>query len=446
MKGEGTARVHIVGIGDDGPRSLSARAAALVEEAELLVGGERHLSFFPAHRGERLAIKANLAEVARTLDEGLGQGRRAVVLASGDPNFFGIAHYLVSKLPPEAVEIHPNVSAMQLAFAHIKVNWDDAALLSVHGRPVADVVEAARRHAKVGLFTDDVRTPAAVARVLLAAGVPNRRAFVCENLGGEAERVTATDLLTLPGQAFSPLNVLILLEETPGGAAPAAAPAAGARPAGERTLGIPDAAFAQRTPKRGLITKWEVRVVSLARLGLRPDSTVWDIGACTGSVSIEAARLCPAGHVFAVERNEEDMANLRENVARFGAGNVTVLRATAPEGLDAFPDPDAVFIGGTGRRMAEVLAVAAARLRPGGRIVLNLATLDNLAEARAALRQQGLEHEVTMLNVARSRLIGKEEPLMHLESYDPVFIMAAWRPGEGEGPPGAERITEGTAL
>ena len=144
-----------------------------------------------------------------------------------------------------------------------------------------------------------------------------------------------------------------------------------------------------------------MRILSLARLEIRPDSVVWDIGAGSGSVSIEAARLAPRGRVFAVEKNAEDVEIVRANVARFGVPHVTVLHARAPEGLDGLPDPDAVFVGGSGGGLREILGIAAKRLRPGGRIVVNAITLDTLHEAVTAYRALGLAHDATLVSIAR---------------------------------------------
>lgn len=200
------------------------------------------------------------------------------------------------------------------------------------------------------------------------------------------------------------------------------------------TLGVPDDQFAQRTPKRGLITKMEVRVVSLARLALRPGDTVWDIGTATASVAIEAARLVAPGRVYAIEKNAEDVAIARQNVARFGAGNVTVVHGLAPAGLEDWPDPDAVFIGGSAGTMADLVRLAVARLRPGGRLVANVATVENLHECVSTLRGCGWHTDLVLLQVARSRPILN---LTRFESFDPVYIVtgtaAAPAPAEGEG-------------
>lgn len=193
------------------------------------------------------------------------------------------------------------------------------------------------------------------------------------------------------------------------------------------TLGVPDSRFEQRTPKRGLITKMEVRVVSLAKLNLKPGDTVWDIGTATASVAIEAARLVAPGPVYAIEKNEEDVGIARRNVERFGAANVTVVHGKAPAGLDQWPDPDAVFIGGSSGSMAALVKLAVARLRPGGRVVANAATIENLHECVTALKECGWHADIVLMQVARSKPILN---LTRFESFDPVYIVT----GTAEAP------------
>jgi precorrin-6Y C5,15-methyltransferase (decarboxylating) len=168
-------------------------------------------------------------------------------------------------------------------------------------------------------------------------------------------------------------------------------------------------------------------VLSLSRLVLRADSVVWDIGAGSGSVGIEAARLVSRGRVFAVEKNAEDVEIVRANVEKFGVPHVTVLHATAPDRLDELPDPDAVFVGGSGGKLGEILSLAAARLKAHGRIVVNAVTLETLHETVAVFRELGLEHEAILVSIARSRpLLG----MMSFEALNPVYIVTAWR-GDG---------------
>ena len=167
-----------------------------------------------------------------------------------------------------------------------------------------------------------------------------------------------------------------------------------------------------------------MRVIALSKLRLRPDSVVWDIGGGAGSVTIEAALLAPKGAVYVVERNDEDCENIRENIKKFGTGNVTLLQGNAPEGLDAWPNPDAVFVGGSGGRMGEIVAESCRRLQPEGRIVVDVATIENLSEAHEQVKAQGFETELTLVSVARSKkIVG----LTRFDALNPVFIITGWR-------------------
>lgn len=417
--------IYIVGIGNEGRESLSPVALALVEKADLLIGGERQLEFFPEHRAEKMVVKSNLKELVARLQEEKA-AKQIVVLASGDPNFYGIAKYLLGKLPKGEIEIIPNVSAMQWAFARIKESWDDAAFLSVHGRTLDRLCDVVRTNSKIGLFTDEEHSPAVIAKTLLQAGITNYRAYVCEELCGARERVTETSLEALAEMETSPLNTLILIREAGADTPSSGSPVTGHRSPG-LPLGIPEEEFHHRKPKKGLITKAEVRVLSLAKMRVQEESIVWDIGAGSGSVAIEAALIARKGAVYAIEKNEEDAELVKLNIEKFGTPNVTILRATAPDGLEAFPDPDAVFVGGSGGFMREILTVSGRRLRQGGRIVVNAITLENLSEAYTALKELGWEIEITLVNVARSKELLE---MLAFEALNPIYIITAKRPGE----------------
>ena len=198
-------------------------------------------------------------------------------------------------------------------------------------------------------------------------------------------------------------------------------------PDNTRVLGIPENRFKRRNPGKSLITKLEVRAVSIAMLGLTENSIVWDIGAGTGAVSIEASSLARCGRVFAVEKNAEDISIIKENIRRFSRNNIEVIHAYAPGGMERLPDPDAVFIGGTGGKIAEMLKLVCGKLRAEGRIVANVATLENLQAVCSELGKNGFSFEATLLNIARSREISD---LTRLEPLNPVFVVTGQRKGE----------------
>ena len=192
-----------------------------------------------------------------------------------------------------------------------------------------------------------------------------------------------------------------------------------------RALGLPDQAFEQRTPLKGQITKREVRAVALYSMGLRPDSLVWDIGAGTGSISVEAGLIASQGRVYAIERDQESLPLLEENIARWAASNIQVVAGEAPQALAELPDPDSVFIGGSGGNLELVIDAAAGRLNPGGHLVINLAVLERTQSAYHRLKALGLTAEMVMVHAAR----GKEMPgdTVRLESLNPVFVLTGTR-------------------
>ncbi|UQZ85786.1 Precorrin-6Y C(5,15)-methyltransferase [decarboxylating] [Paenibacillus konkukensis] len=396
----------VIGIGDNGQEGLLPQYAKWVYESDVLVGGERQLQFFPDYMGRTIVIKGGLSELAAKLKAEAEQGRSVVVLASGDPLFYGIGGYLSSKLD---VEVYPSPSSVQVAFARMGQSWQDAYITSVHGRSIKGLAQRIDGKPKVALLTDETNHPGAIARYLLSFGMTEYRAFVAENLDGEGERTGWYDLTELAEQQFSPLNVLILS-------------AAGGKGPGTRdALGIEDDRFIQRKPDKGLITKKEIRVLSLAQLQLQEDSVVWDIGTCTGSVAIEAAKIARYGQVYAIEKNEADLQNCIDNMHRFRT-DITAVQGRAPQGLEAFPDPDAVFIGGSGGEMKELLHACCTRLKPGGRIVLNAATIENLYEANKAFAEEGFATSITLAQIARSKPI---LDLTRFEGLNPIYIITA---------------------
>ncbi|MCF6095266.1 precorrin-6y C5,15-methyltransferase (decarboxylating) subunit CbiE [Microaerobacter geothermalis] len=394
--------MKVIGIGDNGKESLLPLYQKWIEESELLVGGERHLGFFPEYRGEKLAIKGGLAGLVERLHK---ESKKTVILASGDPLFYGIGGYLSKKLK---VEIYPNLSSLQLAFARMGESWQDAYFTSVHGKSMKGLAQRIDGKDKIALLTDTENNPNAIANYMLSFGMTEYRAFIGENLNSERERVGWYSLSEMADQRFSDLNVVILKKEKDGPYWP---------------IGIEDEEFSQRKPDKGLITKREIRVLSLGNLNLKPESIVWDIGACTGSIAIEAARIARYGEVYAIEKNERDIQNCYENMHKFRT-DFMVIHGKAPAGLERFADPDAVFIGGTGGEMRELLHICCSRLKVGGRIVLNAATMETLNEAARVFEMEGFETQITLAQLSRSKSILN---MKRFEALNPVFIITARR-------------------
>ena len=398
-------KIYVVGAGVAGQEGFARRVLDLIGRAEILMGGERQLDLFPDFPGEKVAIGSNLGEVVERLKKA---DRQAVVLASGDPLFFGIGRYLLRNLPEAELEFVPNVSSVQYAFAKIKEPWDDAVFVSAHGRGLKGAVDRIVANDKAAVLTDEENTPKAIAAELIERGRAGYAAWLCENLGTAQERIIATDVKGLLEIEAAPLNVLLLIKEY--------------EAAGDEyvpTLGIPDEEFAS---VKKLITKEEIRVVTLAKLKLRHDMTLWDLGAGSGSVSIEADHLLPNGRIFAVERNPQCVEFIKENLNKFNARHITLVEGEAPACLETLPDPDRVFVGGSGGNLWEILDAVDARLPAEGRVVINAVTLDTLTAATEFFDNAGYQVEVTTVNIARTRPLTDYKMF---EAYNPVYIIAA---------------------
>ena len=408
-------KVQIVGIGDDGVEGMTAQARRLVEAADVLVGPESCATLVPESLRGRLVAAASLEELVERI-EAAGP-KRVVVLASGDPLFYGTARYVCSKLGKDRFEVVPHVSSMQLAFARVKESWEDAFLANLSGPSIERVIDRVRSSETAGLFTSDQWPAPAVARALLDEGIDAFQAYVCENLGSPDERVTQGSLADIAKDSFASPNVMILVRKAKVADKPGQV--------GTRLFGNPDECFLQSRPKRGLLTPAEVRSLALAELQLTPASEVWDVGAGSGSVGLEAARIAREGRVHAIEMDPDDHALIRENAARFGVMNLNPVLGRAPEAWASLPDPDAIYVGGSGRDVAMLVEQAWQRLKPGGRLVTACNSIENLAAVHSLLRSQSSDAAYWMVNIAR----GIEQlDRIRFEAINPIFLLAATKP------------------
>jgi precorrin-6Y C5,15-methyltransferase (decarboxylating) len=408
-------KVHIVGIGDDGVEGMTAQARRLVEAADVLVGPESCATLVPAAIRGRLVSAANLEELVERIEA--AGSKRVVVLASGDPLFYGTARYVCSKLGKDRFEVVPHVSSMQLAFARVKESWEDAFLANLSGQSIERVIDRVRSSETAGLFTSDQWPAPAVARALLDEGIDAFQAYVCENLGSPDERVTQGSLADIAKDSFASPNVMILVRKAKVADKPGQV--------GTRLFGNPDECFLQSRPKRGLLTPAEVRSLALAELQLTPASEVWDVGAGSGSVGLEAARIAREGRVHAIEMDPDDHALIRENAARFGVMNLNPVLGRAPEAWASLPDPDAIYVGGSGRDVAMLVEQAWQRLKPGGRLVTACNSIENLAAVHSLLRSRSSDAAYWMVNIAR----GIEQlDRIRFEAINPIFLIAATKP------------------
>ncbi len=400
--------IYLIGAGFTGWDGFPAKALDIIGKADIMIGHQRHLEIFPDFTGE----KRELGELPELIEFLKKTDQCVVLLASGDPTFFGISRFLLRNLPKERIEIFPNVTSMQYAFARIKEPWDDGIFVSVHGRGMRQAVDKIISAEKACILTDKTNTPAAIARELIERGAEGYEAWLCEDLGMASEKFTKTTVRGLLEMAASELNILILIRTYE--------PNLVHYP----LIGIDDDEF--HTTKK-LITKQEVRAVTLAKLQLQDDLVLWDIGAGSCSVSIEASNLMPGGRIFAVEKNQQCILFINENLKKFCARNIKLIEAFAPDGLDDLPDPDRVFIGGAGGKLDEIIDIISQRLRPDGVVVINAVTLDTLTRAVEFLEDHGFTIEATCINVAKTRNLTEYKMF---EAQNPVYVISARKGGE----------------
>ncbi len=419
-------KCRILGVLDDGVASLGQGALAHLAQAQLVIGGARTLQLLAAHMAPEAVqrdLTGAMSQVPEWIRAAQATGQRVVVLATGDPLCYGIAAFLQSRLCIEAIEVIPNVSTLQLACARLGLPWQDMQFSSVHSKDAGDWVAGSdpghglygllrdiRQHDRLAVLTSPFNTPDRIARMLVTEGLADDfEMAVAERLCQPEERiVSGFGIRAATQMPFADLNVVLLWRSTL------------RKP--EVLFGLPDASFVQRHPEKGLITKNEVRAVSLARMQLRADSVVWDIGAGSGSVGLEAARLCRMGHVYAIEKNVDDCANVLQNRVALGLSNHSLVHGKAPEGLAAWADPDAVFIGGSGGELTELITLILQRLKPGGWLVMNFVTLENLSVAVETAKALGAAWDVLQLQASRSK------PILHMNrmaAENPVWIVCA---------------------
>ena len=425
-------RIEVIGSDAGAPASLSSPAQALLRAAQLLVAPQRLLPqlepwWLAEQAAGRIALTTPCPELLASdrpeqilspLEAALETDRPVVVLASGDPLWFGIGRLLLLQFGPQRLRFHPAPSSLQLAFARIGRPWQDASWISLHGRdpdPLAAALQ--KRPAALAVLTDPGRGGAEeVRRMLRASGLEAAYAvWLCERLGHPAERVQRlAPEAPLPADC-DPLHLVLLIAEP---LAPVADPAA------LPLFGLEDGLFLQHDDRPGLMTKREVRLQLLADLELPVRGVLWDIGAGVGSVGLEALRLRPELQAWFLEQRGGSASLIAANAERLGVKPAGVLEGRAPEALAALPDPDRVLIGGGGRGRAAVLAAVLERLRPAGVVVIPLATLEALAELRPLLEQAGLSVSVSQHQAWRGAPLAEGTRLAPL---NPVLVLRGVR-------------------
>lgn len=412
-KNYGENLIKVIGIGLEGAIALDRGTLQQIEAATVLVGSRRHLDYFPQHPAKRI-IFGKFGEAIAQIETCWQNGDRVAILVSGDPLFFGLGRLLLESFPRQYLQFYPHVSSLQLAFARVKVSWQDAKIISVHGRALDELTRSLQQGLeKIAVFTDEVNSPGAIAALYRSLDLPTRYQFwVCENLGGDEEIVNCYAAEMLGDRTFSPLNILILLREEKKILNREELP----------ILGLPDEVFLSFRDRPGLMTKREIRIAILGELALQHEQVIWDIGSGTGSVALEIARLCPDSRIYAVEKTAMGANLIRKNCQRLQIENVTVIEGTAPESLTNLPRCDRIFIGGSGGNLKQILEICQEKLRDRGRLVLAFATLEHLNVSVSWLQQQEWDCRLLQLQISRSVPIGK---LTRFSPLNPVTIITA---------------------
>ncbi|MFJ9677627.1 precorrin-6y C5,15-methyltransferase (decarboxylating) subunit CbiE [Streptomyces sp. NPDC101194] len=408
--------IRVFGTGTGEPLGSDARDA--LAAATLVVGARRHLEAagLPA-QVERIVLGPLAPALDRIAEHAHGGGARVIVLASGDPGFFGIVRALAERFGASALDVRPGAPSVAVAFARLGLAWDDAVVVSAHGRDPRTAVNACLAHPKVAVLTGPGTGPAE-----LAAGLVNRakgRTLVVATALGDPERERIERLT--PAEAVArdwpdPVSVVLCLDES---RALSPVRTVAGPPAGPGRWALDETEFEHRD---SMITKFEVRALALARLGPRSGDRVWDIGAGSGSVAVECARLGAAA--VAVEKTSDGVERIRANAAAH-AVYVHAVHGSAPAVLDGLGgDPDAVFIGGGGRELPAIVTACARRARRS--VVVALAALDRVPDVRAALAGAGLVPEGVLLQ--SSRLAPLPGEVTRLAATNPVFLLWGTRP------------------
>jgi precorrin-6B C5,15-methyltransferase / cobalt-precorrin-6B C5,C15-methyltransferase len=400
--------VDIVGVGvcfSD----LSRKYLDIIQDADILVGGRRHLTWFDSHPGKKREIVAPLSRVIEDIRKWM-EHKKVVVLASGDPLFFGIGQLLIPALGENNVCVYPNISTMAACFSRLKMTWKQAVVVSLHGKDrTIELSHALRSEKPIFIFTDPEHNPAWVGDFVHRIASCGWCMWVFERLGEADERILKVSPQKAVGMQFNEPNAVVLINKLP------------KKSIYPLHIGAPEHWYEH---ERGLITKAEVRAVTLSKLRLLPDHIFWDLGSGSGSVAIEAAIFVTTGQIVAVEQNKERVAQIRINSENFGVNHIRIVHAKFPEKIHDLPSPNRVFIGGGGKDLNHMLETVSQKLLAQGRVVVNTVVLETMASAMATFEKLGFTTDVVQVQVnqGETMLSGTR-----FAAKNPIWIICAER-------------------
>ncbi len=408
--------IDIIGIGQ-GKKDLTSQHMRLIKDCDVLVGGRRHLEMFDYPDKHKIPITGQIDYVVKAIKEQM-TFHKIVVLASGDPLFYGIGSTLTQYFEKTQLNIHSNISSVSAAFAAIKEPWHDAKIISLHGKQQESFSFARLgKENKIAFLTDPKMNPQYIAAGLIKEDLSNFKFCVLENLGNKnKEKITWFENLALvEEQFFSQPNIVILLSRLK----------KNRKFLRETHIGMEDSLFKH---SKGLITKSEVRCISLSKLKLtKKNHVVWDIGSGSGSIGIEASLQVPWGRVYAIEKHPGRILDINHNIQSFNCNNMKVLNIVFPEGIQDLKTPDRIFIGGGGKNLEQIIKVSCERLVPFGIIVINTVLLQSLETSLRILKEYKFDPNVLQIQVSRSN--SKGMPFGdRLEALNPVWIISGSKP------------------
>lgn len=401
-------RVNIIGIGPGNPELLTGQARQAIADSNILIGDKRMLAAFGA--GKRLFDTIKTSEIAAVCQDADEEKDTVAVLVSGDVGFFSLAKTIAGKLPDCDCHRYCGISSLVYFAQQLEMSWDDAKIVSMHGRK-QNLIAAIAQNNKVFSLTGGEHSPNALCRQLCEHGLETVDVYVGENLSYPEEKITHGTAEEISKLEFPSLSVMMILNKNANGF--------------EHTVhGLHDDLFMRsKVP----MTKQEVRAVSISKLMPKATDNIYDIGAGTGSCSIELALQAQAGHVWAFERNPVAVELLGKNKELFNVDNLDIVAGEASEQIQEMPAPDCVFIGGSGGNLCKMLDIIYAK-NPECRIVVNAITVETLIEVVEYYKTR-TEYDLEIVNVfaARGKKLGAYNLMM---AQNPVYVMTALKKGE----------------
>lgn len=399
-------KIHVVGVSDSLLELANIPKDILSADRLIIAARKHHLSL--QHFSRRTESITPLQHALHHIEEELKKAD-VLVLASGDPLFYGIGTTLLHHFPTDQILFYPCISSMQRACSLLKTSWDDAHLLSLHGRGSGHIPGRFLHYAKSIALTDQHNSPAHIAEAILTYLeliqaedlIDHITMMVVENIGATAENIFKGTLRETRQTHFSPLNVVCCLND---------------KVIEQRSVfGLCEKDIQH---SRGLITKDEVRAASLHRLHLPATGVFWDIGAGSGSISIEAARLAPQLTIYAIEHKDEEIANIKANIRTFGCYNVIPVQGRASDVMEILPHPERVFVGGSGGELETIIARSAAVLPEKGRILVNSVLEKTAKDAPVYMKKFGFRISTSSISVHRN--VGEDNE----QQCNPITLIA----------------------